>query len=87
MIIIFIYVFQDHAYEWVVDVYPRGVWFKKFSLIVWQGTVEVPEVVLRTVRLSLTCRDPPSIGHARMRVGVLVHALVDGFQHIIKVLN
>lgn len=40
--------------------YPKGVWFKKYFLIVWQGTVEVPESVLRTVRLSITCKDPPS---------------------------
>lgn len=45
--------------EWVVEVYPKGVWFRRFYLVVWQGTLEVPEHVLRTVRLSVTCNDPP----------------------------
>lgn len=46
----------------VVDLYPKGVWFRKCFLIVWQGTVEVPESVLRTVRVSVTCKDPPKSG-------------------------
>ncbi|KAG0710387.1 BTB/POZ domain-containing protein 17 [Chionoecetes opilio] len=42
----------DTQLEWIVELYPKGVWFRKFYLIVWQGTVEVPEAVLRTVRLQ-----------------------------------
>ena len=33
-----------------------GVWFRACCLIVWQGNIEVPETVLRTVRLSLTLK-------------------------------
>lgn len=40
--------------EWIVELYPKGVWFRKYLLIVWQGTVEVPEAILRCVRLSVT---------------------------------
>lgn len=25
--------------EWVVDIYPKGVWYQKFYSIVWQGMV------------------------------------------------
>ena len=42
-----------------VEKYFLGVRFKKFYLIVWQGPLEVPGLVLRTVRLSITCKDPP----------------------------
>lgn len=37
----------DQTCEWVVDFYPKGVWFQKFFLIVWQGTLEMPEHVIR----------------------------------------
>lgn len=77
----------DHACEWVVDVYPKGVWFRKFYLIVWQGTVEIPESVLRTVRLSIMCRDPPPAGHTRVKVGILIHGVQDGVEHIRTVIE
>ncbi|KAJ9577328.1 hypothetical protein L9F63_006072, partial [Diploptera punctata] len=77
----------DHACEWVVDVYPKGVWFRKFFLIVWQGTVEVPESVLRTVRLSVMCRDPPAAGHTRVKVGILIRGVQDGVEHIRTVIE
>lgn len=90
-------VFSSHSYlaeyagdrtcEWVVDIYPKGVWFKKFFLIVWQGTVEVPEYVTRSVRLSLTCKEPPAKGESDMRVkvGVLFYGLQDDVEHIARV--
>lgn len=68
--------------EWIVDLYPKGVWFKKCYLIVWQGTVEVPEQVLRTIRLSVTCRDPSP---TRVLVGVLIRGQQDGIVHVTNV--
>ncbi|XP_012268456.2 BTB/POZ domain-containing protein 17 [Athalia rosae] len=90
-------VFSSHSYlaecagdrtcEWVVDIYPKGVWFKTFFLIVWQGNVEVPEHVIRSVRLSLTCKEPPPASEPDMRVkiGVLFYGLQDGVEHIARV--
>lgn len=77
----------DRACEWVVDIYPKGVWFKKFVLIVWQGTVEMPEHVKRSVRLSLTCKEPPvnSTADMRVKIGVLIYGLQDGVEHIARV--
>lgn len=78
---------DDRACEWVVDIYPKGVWFKKCFLIVWQGTVEMPEHVKRSVRLSLTCKEPPTNSEIGMRVkiGVLIYGLQDGVEHIARV--
>ncbi|XP_044593054.1 BTB/POZ domain-containing protein 17-like [Cotesia glomerata] len=77
----------DRACEWVVDIYPKGVWFKKFFLIVWQGTVEMPEHVIRSVRLSLTCKEPPieADNDMRVKIGVLIYGLQDGVEHIARV--
>ncbi|XP_033327147.2 transport and golgi organization 10 [Megalopta genalis] len=77
----------DRVCEWVVDIYPKGVWFKKFFLIVWQGTVEMPEHIKRSVRLSFTCKEPPLDRYTDMRVkiGVLIYGLQDGVEHIMRV--
>lgn len=75
----------DHSYEWTVDIYPKGVWFKKFYLIVWQGTLEMPEFVSKTVRLSLTSKDPKET--ARVSVGVLVSGKQDGIEHVRTVIR
>ncbi|GLG97737.1 Uncharacterized protein GBIM_04433 [Gryllus bimaculatus] len=77
----------DHTCEWVVDLYPKGVWFKKFYLIVWQGTVEVPECVLRTVRLSVMCKDPLPPPDMRVEVGILIRGVQDGVEHVMTVIR
>ncbi|CAG9860505.1 unnamed protein product [Phyllotreta striolata] len=70
--------------EWMVDLYPKGVWFKKFLLIVWQGTLEVPEEILRTVRLSLTCRELCE-SNMRVKISVLIYGLQGGVEHVMEV--
>lgn len=78
----------DRTCEWIVDVYPKGVWFRKYFLIVWQGTVEVPESVLRTVRLSITCKDPPTdTDDLRVKVGILITGVQDGVEHVMSVIQ
>ncbi|XP_050738861.1 uncharacterized protein LOC127009649 [Eriocheir sinensis] len=74
----------DSQLEWIVELYPKGVWFRKFYLIVWQGTVEVPEAVLRTVRLAVTAKD---VEYARVRVAVLVFAVQEGIEYIVNVVS
>ncbi|XP_014209003.1 BTB/POZ domain-containing protein 17 [Copidosoma floridanum] len=77
----------DKSCEWVVDLYPKGVWFKKYFLIVWQGTVEMPEYVIRSVRLSLTCKEPPTDNGSGMgvKIGVLIYGIQDDVEHIVTV--
>ncbi|XP_066251067.1 BTB/POZ domain-containing protein 17 [Euwallacea similis] len=72
--------------EWVVELYPKGIHFKRCYLIVWQGTLEVPEEILRTVRLSLTCRDYPE-PDMRVRVSVLIYGVQGGVEHVMEVVE
>lgn len=82
----------DHAQdivEWTVDLYPKGVWFRKSLLIVWAGTYDVPEVVLRTVRISITCQNCPVAerydtddGDVRVKIGILVWGVQKGVEHV-----
>lgn len=77
---------KDQFFEWAVDLYPKGVWFKKFYLIVWQGTLEIPESVSKTVRLSLTLKDSDDVV-ARVSVGILICGKQDGLEHVRKVVQ
>ncbi|XP_058789077.1 BTB/POZ domain-containing protein 17 [Phymastichus coffea] len=78
---------SDRTSEWIVDLYPKGVWFKKFFLIVWQGTVEMPEHVIRSVRLSLTCKEFSNNFNSdlRVKIGVLIYGLQDEVEHVARV--
>lgn len=77
---------SDRINEWVVDLYPKGVWFKKCFLIVWQGPIEVPEEIVSAVRLSLTCREIPC-SDIKVRVGILLYAKQGGIEYIVKVIE
>ncbi|XP_023940987.1 BTB/POZ domain-containing protein 17 [Bicyclus anynana] len=85
--------------EWTVDLYPKGVWFKKSMLIVWAGTYDVPEVVLRTVRISITCQNCPEQSayerdyldyyepDVRVKIGILVWGVQKGVEHVVSVVE
>lgn len=59
----------------VIDVFPKGVWFQRFSLIVWQGTVDVPEQVLKTIRISITAKDV-SEDYLKVKVSLYMYVLL-----------
>lgn len=69
----------------MIDLYPKGLCFQKCFLIVWQGTVTIPEVVIRTVRMSITCREPPLIGSYRVKIGVLVSGITCDVENVVEV--
>lgn len=47
----------------------------------------MPEHVIRSVRLSLTCKEPPieADNDMRVKIGVLIYGLQDGVEHIARV--
>lgn len=69
----------------IIDLYPKGLCFQKCFLIVWQGTVTIPEVVIRTVRMSVTCRDPPANGSHLVKIGVLVSGMTCDVENVVEV--
>lgn len=75
----------DKTCEWVIDMFPKGVWFQRFSLIVWQGTVDVPEKILKTIRISITAKDVTE-EYLKVKVGVLMVAITDGIEHVSAVI-
>ncbi|KAL1453225.1 hypothetical protein WDU94_007389 [Cyamophila willieti] len=84
---------DERPVEWVIDVYPKGVWFDRFSLIILsprapaslaQGTIELPQVIKKTVRVSITCKDPPQeeTEDLRVKFGILVYGTQDGVEYV-----
>lgn len=70
----------DTANDWMVDLYPKGVWFQKCFKIFHAGAMqEVPERVLRTVRVSVSTKEE---SERRVKIGVLVVGDQEGFEHI-----
>lgn len=48
---------SDQSMQWNIDFYPRGIKYSKAQMInVYNAAVEVPETILRTIRLSVTCK-------------------------------
>jgi len=71
----------DTQVDWMVDLYPKGVWFQKCFKIFTSGTMqEVPERVLRTVRASVSTKN--EFQEKRVKIGVLVIGEQDSFTHI-----
>lgn len=49
----------DQTVQWDIDFYPRGIRYGKAQIINvfnMPGSLEIPEALLRTVRLSVTCK-------------------------------
>jgi len=73
---------EDQSMQWNIDFYPRGIKYSKAQMInVFNSAVEVPETILRTIRLSVTCkRDLNS--EQRFKVGVLITGVQNKIPHI-----
>ncbi|XP_023217670.1 uncharacterized protein LOC111620059 [Centruroides sculpturatus] len=71
--------------NWTMDIYPKGVWFRKFYLLLWRGRSEMPEYVIKSVRVSVS----PDISDETIRatVGVLVCGKEDSTEHIQRVIS
>lgn len=70
--------------EWSVDLYPKGVRFKKLYLIALHGTVELPESTVQSVRLSVSSRTKQE---CRTLIGVLLYGVKDGIEYVRSVVQ
>ena len=74
---------EDHM-EWMVDVYPKGVWIQKCLTVYQPSGVEVPGRVLKTVRVTITSPDEEE---RRVKIGLLLSGSQEGFEHVRKVVT
>lgn len=68
-----VYSTDKNNLPWNIDFFPRGIKYHKAQLINvfnMQAAVEIPETILRTIRLSVTCKRDLET-EQRFKVGVL----------------
>lgn len=71
--------------RWSAFFYPKGVLFDPCYLIHLQGRYEIPENVVNTVRLNITCKE--LIKPGRFKFSVLAFGLGGELEHVIIVKN
>jgi BTB/POZ domain-containing protein 17 len=76
--------FADQNVPWEIDFFPRGIRYHKAKLINiynQQGQTDIPEAILKTVRLRVTCRE--HFEHEqRFKIGVLITGVQNTIAHI-----
>ena len=70
--------------DWIVDVYPKGVWIERCLTVYQPPGLEVPGRVLKTVRVTLASNENRE---RRVRVGLLLHGSQDNFETVRKVVS
>ena len=66
--------------DWMIDIYPKGVWIQKCHAIFTSGAMkEVPDKVLTTVRASVSMKE---CTEKRVKIGILINANENGYEHI-----
>ena len=70
---------QDQL-DWSVDVYPKGVFFQRCVTVYLPSGKELPERVLKTVRVSITNKKVEE--DIFVKIGILIIGDQDNFEHI-----
>lgn len=54
-------------------------------MISWHGTTNLPEEIRKTVRLSVTCKNPPASGDILLKIGVLIYGRLMNVEHVMEI--
>lgn len=69
----------DEQTEWFVDVFPKGVWFQRCLTVYKPPGLEVPERILKTVRVAVNTKEKWT---QRVQIGILLVGDQDDFEHV-----
>ena len=72
---------EENCVDWSVDLYPKGVWFQRCLTVYLPSGKEVPERILRTVRVAVTSKEVNQ-EHLKVKIGILVIGNQDNFEHV-----
>jgi len=88
----------DGQLDWSVDLYPKGVWFQRCLTVYRPSGKEVPEKIVKTVRVSVktklscneTCHEQCHLNYLaqsclneiRVKIGILIVGNQDNFEHV-----
>lgn len=77
---------DENTIQWEIDFFPRGIRYNRAQLInvyntpIQQGRMEVPESILRTVRVRCTCKSVQD--EMRFKIAVLISGIQNNIMHI-----
>lgn len=77
---------DENTIQWEIDFFPRGIRYNRaqliniYSLQTTQGRIEVPESILRTVRVRCTCKSVQQ--EMRFKIAVLISGSQNNIIHI-----
>lgn len=70
--------------------YLKGICFEKALLMTWRGSVELPEVIIKTVRATVKLKlRPDEAGKVsrHVRIAILVYAVQNKIAHVVTVVQ
>lgn len=70
--------------------YLKGICFDKALLMTWRGSVELPEVIIKTVRATIKLKlRPDEAGKVsrHVRIAILVYAVQNKIAHVVTVVQ
>ncbi|XP_060862150.1 BTB/POZ domain-containing protein 17 [Metopolophium dirhodum] len=80
----------DEESNWEIEMYLKGMCFGKAMLMSWRGSIELPEVIIKTVRATIKMKlRPEDIGKVarHVRVAILVYAVQNKIVHVVTVVQ
>lgn len=80
----------DEESNWEIEMYLKGMCFGKAMLMSWRGSIELPEVIIKTVRATIKLKlRPEDIGKVarHVRVAILVYAVQNKIVHVVTVVQ
>uniref|UniRef100_U5EUX5 Putative transport and golgi organization n=1 Tax=Corethrella appendiculata TaxID=1370023 RepID=U5EUX5_9DIPT len=73
---------EDQQVSWDIDFFPRGIRYDRGILIrVFPGCLEIPEAIIKTVRLRVICRENLE-QEQKFMIGVLITGVQNKIPHI-----
>lgn len=68
----------------------KGIRFDKALLVTWRGSLEIPDVVIKTVRATISmklCQDEVKNVSRHVRIAILVYAVQNKIAHVVTVVQ
>ncbi|CAG0894860.1 unnamed protein product [Cyprideis torosa] len=71
--------------EWALEIFPKGIWFKPFSMIIWHGQLNIDETIIKVCRIGLTARKVTE--PFRARVSLLFYSEFQEISYVFKTVS
>ncbi|XP_050542510.1 BTB/POZ domain-containing protein 17-like [Daktulosphaira vitifoliae] len=81
---------RNEESQWEIELFLKGICYEKSLLMTWRGSVELPEVVIKTIRATVKLKlRPDEFGKIsrHVRVAILIYGVQNKVPHVITVVQ